>query len=58
MSFLIHDFLSEKIITHYGIVKYEEVKQLKTLFNEGHDYLYNRIWLLIVLHKWLVKNMG
>lgn len=58
LSFLIHDFLNEKIITQYGIVKYEEVKQLKTLFNEGHDYLYNRIWLLIVLHKWLVKNMG
>ncbi len=56
LSFLIHDFLNEKIVSHYGVVKYEEVDRLKKMFHSGHDYLYNRIWLLIVLHKWLVKN--
>jgi asparagine synthase (glutamine-hydrolysing) len=56
LSFLIHDYLNEKVIQQFGIVKYEEVKKILFLFNNGHDYLYNRIWLIIVLHKWLVKN--
>ena len=58
LSFLIHDFLNEKVISQFGIVKYAEVANLKTMFRNGHDYLYNRIWLLIVLHKWLLKNHG
>lgn len=58
LSFLIHDYLNEKVVKHMGVVKYDEVKKIIELFNNGHDYLYNRIWLLIVLHKWLVKNHG
>jgi len=58
LSFLIEDFLNEKIVTQFGVVRYQEVDRLKKMFHSGHDYLYNRIWLLIVLHKWMVKNVG
>lgn len=56
LYFLIEENLSEKVINHYGIVKYETVDQLKKEFFGGKKYLYNRLWTLIVLHKWLLKN--
>lgn len=56
LSYLIDDYLSEEIINRYNLVKYSEVQKLIKKFRSGHDYLYNRLWLLIVLHKFMVKN--
>ena len=56
LSYLISDYLNSDIIARYNIVKYAEVQKLIKKFNSGHGYLYNRIWALIVLHKFLVKN--
>jgi asparagine synthase (glutamine-hydrolysing) len=53
--YLIDETLNEATIKKYGIVSYEEVRKLITAFDTGSDYLYNRIWLLIVLHKWFMK---
>jgi len=56
LRFLMEDYLSEKIITKYNYVNFEEVNKLKKEFLDGKHYLYNRIWLIIILHKWLEKN--
>jgi asparagine synthase (glutamine-hydrolysing) len=56
LQFLIFDYLNEDIIKKYNVVKSEEVEKLKHDFQNGKDYLYNRLWLLIVLHKWLKEN--
>jgi asparagine synthase (glutamine-hydrolysing) len=56
LRYLIEDYLNEKIINHYGVVKYEGVAILKKQFLGGKDFLFNRIWLLIMLHKWLFDN--
>ncbi|NUM50707.1 MAG: asparagine synthase (glutamine-hydrolyzing) [Flavobacteriales bacterium] len=56
LCFLITDYLNESIINKLGVVKYSEVEQLKKRYLLGEDYLYNRIWMLIVLHKFLEKN--
>jgi asparagine synthase (glutamine-hydrolysing) len=56
LHYLIEENLDKKIIDHYGYVKYEEVDRLLKGFYAGKDYLYNRIWLLIILHKWLRRN--
>ena len=57
LLFLIEDFLSEKVIKRFNYVDYSYVKQLKEDFlKNNQSYLYNRLWLLIVLHKWLIKN--
>jgi len=56
LSYLIDENLSEDIIRKYDVIKYEEVRKILTQFNSGMDFLYNRIWLLIVLHFWLQKN--
>lgn len=56
LSYLIDEYLSEEVITRYNLVDYAEVKKLIQTFRNGTDYLYNRLWLLIVLHRWLQTN--
>lgn len=56
LKYLIDVYLSEDIIKKHRIVNYDEVHKLKESFLNGVDYLYNRLWILIVLHKWLEKN--
>lgn len=56
LYFLIDEVLSKEVITRFNIVNYSYVEQLKKEFLGGKDYYYNRIWLLIILHKWLKKN--
>ncbi len=57
MSFLIDDYLSEEIIIKHRIFKYKEILKLKNLYSTGkYDYLYQRIWLIIVLNMFLEKN--
>ena len=56
LRFLIDDYLSQKIIEKHNVVKYSEVKIIIHRFFSGSEFLYNRIWLLIVLHMWLEKN--
>jgi asparagine synthase (glutamine-hydrolysing) len=56
LRYLIDDYLNQAIVEKYNVVKYEEVADLKNKFFGGVDYLYNRLWLLIVLHKWLERH--
>jgi asparagine synthase (glutamine-hydrolysing) len=56
LRFLIEENLSKEVIEKYNYVDFESVKKLKENFFNGKSYLYNRIWLLIVLHKWLKKH--
>ena len=55
LGWLITDYLSKEVVERYGIVSYPEVERLKMEFGNGNNYLYNRIWALIVLHKWLLQ---
>ena len=57
MYFLINDFLNKSVIDRVGIVNFEDVDQLINRFNKGETFLYQRLWLLINLHKWVIKNM-
>lgn len=56
LRYLIEENLSKTVIEKYGYVRYDYVDMLKKDFFSGTNYLYSRIWLLIVLHKWLIKN--
>jgi asparagine synthase (glutamine-hydrolysing) len=57
LRFLIEENLSKEVVERYGFVNYEYVKNIKTEFFKGENYFYNRIWILIVLHKWLQKHI-
>lgn len=56
LRYLIDLYLSDDVINEIGLVNAAYVAQLKKDFFAGKDYLYNRVWVLIVLHKWLKEN--
>lgn len=56
LRFLIEENLSKEVIEQFGLVSFPYVEQLKKDFYSGTTYYYSRLWLLIVLHKWLRRN--
>ncbi len=56
LRYLIDENLSKEVIEKYNIINFEFVNQLIKDFTNGKSYLYNRLWVLIVLHRWLRKN--
>lgn len=55
LNYLIDKFLNKSIIEEYNILSYNEVKLLINRFYLGENYLYNRLWSLIVLNMFLKK---
>jgi len=54
LSYLIDEYLADVVIRKHGYVDSAYVNSLRKKFLSGkHDYLYNRLWLLIVLHQFL-----
>jgi asparagine synthase (glutamine-hydrolysing) len=58
LRFLVELNLSEEVIKKYNLVDYAYVSALKKDFFDGKDYLYNKIWILVILHKWLLKHQA
>lgn len=56
LRYLIDEYLSEQNIRKFGVVIPRYVENLKKEFFAGNIMLYNRIWLLIILHVWLAKH--
>jgi len=52
LSYLIDDSLNQKRVEETGLVNWKPVKQLVESYRSGQEYLYNRIWVLILLHSW------
>ncbi len=52
LKYLLDKYLSDEVIKECDLVKVDQVRQLKQTFLSGRDYLYNRLWALILLHKW------
>jgi asparagine synthase (glutamine-hydrolysing) len=57
LKYLLDKYLSPEVIKHFGIVKAEPVQLMKASFLKGNTYYYNRLWTLVVLHQFLVKNV-
>jgi asparagine synthase (glutamine-hydrolysing) len=57
LKYMIDENLNQKTIETIGVVKYSVVQNLISRFLKGENHLYNRIWLLILLHKWM-KNIN
>jgi hypothetical protein len=56
LSYLIDEYLSPAKIEQGGILNNEAVQQYVKKFREGEYFRYYRIWLLIVLQKWLFEK--
>lgn len=56
LRYLIDSYLGNETIEAIGLFQQDYITKLVADFLAGKDYLYNRIWVLIVLHKWLKEN--
>ena len=56
LKYLQDTFLDDKIIEKWGVVNPDYVTKLKDKFQKGNEIWYNRIWALIILHRWLEEN--
>ncbi|MBM77814.1 MAG: asparagine synthase (glutamine-hydrolyzing) [Crocinitomicaceae bacterium] len=57
LYFLIEKYLNKDIIMNQGILNYKEIEKIKVRFKNGETYLYNRLWSLIILNKFIL-NFG
>ncbi len=53
---LIDQYTHPDLIKKAGLMQPEAVKTLVAQYLSGKDYLYNRVWLTIILHRWWEKN--
>jgi asparagine synthase (glutamine-hydrolysing) len=56
LSYLLDHYTSEQVINKYNIVNFDVVNNIKQQYLKGTEYLFNRLWLIIVLHWWLEEN--
>ncbi|MEO6638580.1 MAG: asparagine synthase-related protein, partial [Ginsengibacter sp.] len=56
LAYLLDKYTSKEIIEEYNILHYNEVKNMKKKYLAGQDYLFNRLWVIVVLHWWLKEN--
>jgi asparagine synthase (glutamine-hydrolysing) len=56
LRYLIDEHLSEKRINEIGLFNPGYVLDLTQKFFAGTDYLYNRLWVLIVIQKWMKEH--
>ncbi len=56
LYYLIEENLNEKSIREIGVLNFDFVQNLIKEWQSGSDFLYNRIWQLIVLQQWFKAN--
>ncbi len=52
---LVEEYTSKEMIEKHQVFNYEDIDKLKQQYFSGKTYLYNRIWLILNLHKNLEK---
>lgn len=58
LRYLVDQYLSQEVVEQFGLCNYLYIASLKNDYFKGRDYLYNRVWVLLVLHMWLKKNLN
>jgi len=56
MRYLIDDYLSNEKLLKYDFYNLDEINNLKERYFNGEDFLFNKIWAIIILNQWLEKN--
>ena len=56
LKYLINNYLNKTAIEQTNCFNYSYVNKLINSFFKGEKYLYNRIWILIIIQKFLIKH--
>ncbi len=55
LKYLLDTYLHKSVVERYDIVTPAAVEGLKAEFLGGNKYVYNRLWVLMILHRWFEK---
>jgi asparagine synthase (glutamine-hydrolysing) len=55
LHYLIDKYLNEEVIMECGLVDYVSTRTMIHKFERGDNTLYNRIWALVLLHRWILE---
>ena len=53
LSYLFEKYTSREIIERHSLLNYPVVEKIKKQYVAGQEYLFHRLWVIIVLHWWL-----
>jgi len=53
LKYLLDAYTTREVIERHDVVNFNVVQSIKKRYENGQDYLFNRLWLIIVLHWWL-----
>lgn len=56
LRYLIDEYLSAETTKRAGVLSYPAVSAMKNRFFAGQNYLYNRLWSMVLLNKWLIEK--
>ncbi|MGH2649078.1 MAG: asparagine synthase (glutamine-hydrolyzing) [Ginsengibacter sp.] len=56
LNYLLQKYTSLEIIERHNLLHHPAVEKIKKQYIAGHDYLFNRLWVIIILHWWLEEN--
>lgn len=56
LKYLLDRYTSKQVIEKHDVVNFTVVNDIKCQYLKGTDYLFNRLWLILVLHWWLEEN--
>lgn len=56
LYFLIEKYLSKQCIEKHNIIHFHKADDIVKRFMKGEEYLYVRIWSILLLHWWLEEN--
>lgn len=56
LHFLIEKYLSKECIEKHNIIHFKKADSIIKRFMQGEEYLYVRIWSMLILHWWLEEN--
>ena len=56
LSYLLEKYTSREVIERHNLLHYPTVKKLKKQYLNGLEYLFSRLWVIIILHWWLEEN--
>ena len=56
LRYLLEKYTSHEVIERHNLLHYREIEKIKKEYIAGRDYLFNRLWAIIVLHWWLEEN--
>lgn len=56
LRYMVDKYTAEEVITKHNLLRYSKVKELRDQYFNGKDHLFNRLWVIIVLHWWLEEK--